>query len=172
MRSPLAGNFLSQQLRLLFSTSNPPIPLTPHYLITSTTPGDAGSPAVATYRDFTTPPHDCFRRLQEERVLQEFKESVVQVWQGPGRLSSGPQGTTNEEIVKSWPGRPFEMPDGWNQVFSAERFRVSEGMWEAKMALTVRNPQNHGSPNTTLLTITPPQTRIPKTLPHPKAKQF
>ncbi|KAI9781176.1 MAG: NuA4 histone acetyltransferase subunit [Geoglossum umbratile] len=136
MRSPLAGNFISQQLRILFSASNPPIPLTPHYLITSKTPVDAGSPAIATYRSFATPPHESFRRLEEERVLQEFKESVVQVWQGPGRLSSGPQGTTNEEIVKSWPGRPFEMPDGWNQVFGAERFRVSEGMWEAKMALT------------------------------------
>ncbi|KAH0542949.1 NuA4 histone acetyltransferase subunit [Glutinoglossum americanum] len=144
MRSPLAGNFISQQLRILFSTSNPQIPLIPHYLVASKTPVDAGAPAVATYRQFDTSIHDSFRRLEEERVLQEFKESVVQVWQGPGRLNSGQQGTTNEEVVKSWPGRPFEMPDGWNQVFGGERFRVSEGMWDAKMALT--DPENPAPP--------------------------
>ncbi|KAI9795577.1 MAG: NuA4 histone acetyltransferase subunit [Candelina submexicana] len=136
MRSPLAGNFVSQQLRLLFSTAQPPIPLTPHYLISSKTPVDAGAPPQATYKTFKPPRPDSFRRLEEERVLTEFKESVVQVWQGPGRLSSGAQGTTNEEVVKSWPGRPFEMPDGWNQVFGAERFRAAEGMFDVKMALS------------------------------------
>ncbi|KAI9722668.1 MAG: NuA4 histone acetyltransferase subunit [Candelaria pacifica] len=136
MRSPLAGNFVSQQLRLIFSTSQPPIQLTPHYLISSKTPVDAGAPPQATHKTFNPPRPDSFRRLEEERVLTEFKESVVQVWQGPGRLSSGAHGTTNEEVVKSWPGRPFEMPDGWNQVFGAERFRAAEGMFDVKMALS------------------------------------
>ncbi|KAI9848011.1 MAG: NuA4 histone acetyltransferase subunit [Thelocarpon superellum] len=136
MKSPLAGNFVSQQLRLMFASSQPPVTLTPHYLVASKTPVDAGAPANATYRTFATPPDESFRRLQEERVLTEFKESVIQVWSGTGRLSSGQQGTTNEEVVKTWPGRPFEMPDGWNQVFTADRYKVVEGMFDAKMALT------------------------------------
>ena len=138
MRSHLAGDFVSQQVRILFSTSQPPVPLTPHYLVSSKTPVDAGAPANATYRKLPFEPHESFRRLQEERVLTEFKESVVQIWGGPGRLSGGQQGTTNEEVVKGLPGRPFEMPDGWNQVFGAERFRIAEGIFDAKMALTVR----------------------------------
>ena len=137
MKSPLAGNFVSQQLRLLFAQSQPPVNLTPHYLVSYKTAVDAGAPANATYRTFKDLPHDSFRAMEEDRVLTEFKESVVQVWGGPGRLSSGQQGTTNEEVVKTWPGRPFEMPDGWNQVFGAERFKVVEGMFDAKMALTV-----------------------------------
>lgn len=137
-RSPLAGNFISDQLRLLFSTSTPPIPLTPHYLVSSKTPVDAGAPPSATYRTFppTSTPHPSFRRLQEERVLTEFKESVVQVWPGPGRLNShNAHGTTNEALAASQPGRPFEFPDGYNQLFGAERYRAVEGLFDAKMAL-------------------------------------
>ena len=139
MRSPLAGNFVSSQLRLLFSTSTPPIPLHPHYLVTSKTAIDAGSPAVATYRSFApgAAPTDAFRRLQEERLLTEFKESVVQVWPGPGRLAGHSQsGVSNEELAKAQPGRPFEFPDGYNQMFGAERFKPAEGIFDAKAALT------------------------------------
>ena len=138
-RSPLAGNFISDQLRLLFSTSNPPIPLTPHYLVTSKTAVDAGSPALATYRSFSpgTAPDATFRRLQEERLLTEFKESVVQVWPGPGRLAGhSPTGAANEEVAKAQPGRPFEMPDGWNQMFGPERYRATEGLFDVKAALS------------------------------------
>ncbi|MCJ1430686.1 NuA4 histone acetyltransferase subunit [Xylographa pallens] len=144
IRSPLAGNFVSDQLRLLFSTSTPPVPLTPHYLVTSKTTVDAGAPAVATYRYFDPKlaPSPSFRRLQEERLLTEFKESVVQVWHGPGRLSGlNSLGGTNEEAARAQPGRPFEMPDGWNQMFGAERYRAAEGIFDVKAAIT-----SEGSP--------------------------
>lgn len=135
-RSPLAGNWLSSQLRSLFQNSEPQIDLTPHFMIASKTPVDAGAPAQATYRKFETPPSQTYRVLQEERVLTEFKESVVQVWPGPGRLSSGTTtGTTNEDFAKSQPGRVFEMPDGANQLWGVERFKVAEGMWDEKAAL-------------------------------------
>jgi actin-related protein 4 len=147
VRSPLAGNFLSSQLRLLFSTSSPSIPLTPHYLVTKKTPVDAGLPPNATYRTFPsdTAPANSFRNLQEERILTEFKESVVQVWPGPGRLSGHTQqGGTNLDLAKTYPGRPFEMPDGWNQMFGVERYRAAEGIFDAKMALT--DPQTPSPP--------------------------
>ena len=120
----------------MFASSQPPVPLTPHYLITSKSPVDAGAPASATYRTFAQPPTASFRALQEERVLTEFKESVVQIWSGPHRLSSqSPQaGISNEELLRSQPGKPFEMPDGWNQVFGVERYKVVEGMFDAKAA--------------------------------------
>lgn len=130
-KSPLAGNFVSNQIRLLFKQSQPEIPLTPHYLVKSKTQVDAGAPAQATYKKFDIPPLDSFRRHEEERILTEFKESVVEIWPGPGRFSNG----TNEEIAKSTPGRPFEMPDGWNQVFGAERFRAAEGLFDAGAAI-------------------------------------
>ncbi|KAG8532755.1 NuA4 histone acetyltransferase subunit [Bacidia gigantensis] len=140
VRSPLAGNFISNQARLLFSTSQPQVPLTPHYLISSKTAVDAGAQSQATYRTFPsgTEPDASFRALQEERVLKEFKESVVSVWTGQSRLSGhGPNGVTNLDAAKSHQGKPFEMPDGWNQMFAApDRYRCVEGVFDAKMALT------------------------------------
>ena len=140
VRSPLAGNYISSQIRQLFSTSQPPVPLTPHYLVTSKTPVDAGSPAVATYRTFGEgkEPTPSFRALQEERVLMEFKESVVSTWPGPGKLGAhNSSGTPNVEMAKTQPGKPFEMPDGWNQLFPAvDRYRPVESLFDAKMALT------------------------------------
>jgi actin-related protein 4 len=116
-KSPLAGNFVSDQIRTSFKQAQPEVPLTPHYMVKSKTPVDAGQPAQATYKTFETPPTDSFRLNEEERILTSFKESVVEVWPGPGRFS------TNEELAKSMPGRPFE------------RFRVAEGLFDHSAAL-------------------------------------
>ncbi|KAF2868881.1 actin family [Massariosphaeria phaeospora] len=137
-KSPLAGNFVSNQIRMIYKQAQPEVPLTPHYLVKAKNQVDAGAPAQATYRTFDVPPTDSFRTYEEERVLTEFKESVVEVWPGPGRFSNGP----NEEMAKATPGRPYEMPDGWNQVFGVERFRPAEGLFDAAAALQdAENPR-------------------------------
>lgn len=81
-------------------------------------------------------PDVSFRRLQEDRTLAEFKESVIQVWPGPGGLlGPNPNGMSNEENAKSYPARPFEFPDGYNQSFGPDRFRVVESLFDAKAAI-------------------------------------
>lgn len=130
-KSPLAGNWLSSQIRTLFEAPENNVELTPHYMINGKTPVDAGAPAQATFRKFDKQPSASFRALEEERVLTEFKESVVQVWTGPGRLySQTHNGATNFENSRGQPGRVFEMPDGSNRMWGPERFAVAEGMWE------------------------------------------
>lgn len=101
-------------------------------MVASKTPVEAGAAAQAIYKKFDKEPTASFRRLEEERVLTEFKESVVQVWTG-GKFSGNA-----DEVYSNSPGRPFEMPDGWNQVFRAERFKAVEGLFDAKAALMVR----------------------------------
>jgi actin-related protein 4 len=134
-RTPLAGNWLNDQIRMMYTTMQPPVPLIPHYMVKSKTQVDAGAPSNATYAHFAKPPSDSFRRLEEERVLTSFKESIVQAWQGPGRLESpGQGGYSNIDHVRTLPPKPFEMPDGWNQVFGAERFKVAEGYFDSKAA--------------------------------------
>jgi actin-related protein 4 len=138
--SPLGGNFLSQQTRQMFATQQPAVPLVPYYMVSSKTPVDAGQPSQAVYKKYETPPTESFRIWEEERVLKGFKESVVQVYDH-GRLN-GPvpgaqvQGTTGEDIAKNEPGKPFEMPDGWNQLFGVERYKVSEGLFDAAASYT------------------------------------
>jgi actin-related protein 4 len=122
----------------MFANQQPTVPLIPHFMVKYKSPVDAGQPSQASYRKFEVPATNSFRRFQEERVLHEFKESVVELWPGPGKLSSGNgQGLSNEDIAaKNSPVRTFEMPDGWNQVFGIERFKVGEGLYDEKAAYT------------------------------------
>lgn len=64
-----------------------------------------------------------------------------------GRLGGhNPQGGTNLDLARSHPPRSFEMPDGYNQMFSEERYRAAEALFDAKMALsngTVAVPMQH-----------------------------
>ena len=140
----------------MFGTMQPPVPLVPHYMVKAKQPVDAGAPSNATYVQFA----ETFRRLEEDRVLTSFKESVVQAWQGPGRLDSpagtGASGYSNMDHAKSLPPKPFEMPDGWNQVFGVERFKVAEGLFDHRAAYSdAENPQPKGADQSTHVTSTP-----------------
>ncbi|KAI5467323.1 actin-related protein, ARP4 class [Mariannaea sp. PMI_226] len=125
-KSPVGGLWLSSQIRSLFETSEPKVDLTPTFMIENKTPVDALAAPQLRLRHFPYQISDSFRAYEEERVLTEFKESVVEVWKGPSRY--GVPG--NEEYVKTQAGRVFEMPDGYNQMWREQRFRVTEGMWD------------------------------------------
>lgn len=44
------------------------------------------------------------------------------------------------DLARQQPGRPFEMPDGWNQMFPGlDRYRPIEGIFDTKMALSDAN---------------------------------
>lgn len=137
--SALGGDYISSQIRALFKSNSPqPITITPHYLISSKTAVDAGQPPQVKYKSFPPErtPDASYRSLLEERTLSEFKECVVQVWPGPNKLSAiSPNGVSNEEVARSSPGRPFEFPDGYNQVFGVDRYRVVESLFDAKAAI-------------------------------------
>ncbi|KAF2399943.1 Actin/actin-like protein [Trichodelitschia bisporula] len=133
--SPLAGNFVSQQIRLMFASSQTPVSLTPHYMVLSKAPVEVGQPSQAVYRKFAKPPTESFRRWEEERVLTEFKESVVQLWGESGRLSNGVPLSLSEDFFKDKSKRIFEMPDGWNQDFTLDSVRPAEGLFDEKAAL-------------------------------------
>lgn len=130
-KSNIGGLWLSQQIRSMWDENDPRINVVPSYMVQSKTPVDAGAPAQAKLRKFAFEVAPSYHAYEEERLLTEFKESVVEVWRGPGRyLNPG-----NEELVKSQPGRVFEMPDGANQMWREQRYRVSEGMWDENAAL-------------------------------------
>lgn len=130
-RSAAGGLYLSGQIREMWKAqAEPAINVVPTFMVENKTPVDAGAPAQARLRNFPFTVQSSYRAYEEERLLTEFKESVVEVWRGPGRFSA--QGT--EDFVKSQPGRVFEMPDGYNQMWREQRYRVSEGMWDETAA--------------------------------------
>ncbi|ORY54818.1 actin family [Pseudomassariella vexata] len=130
-KSPVGGLWLSAQIRSMWNSSEPKLDPMPTFMVESKTPVDAGAPAQARVRKFDFDISPSFRAYEDERLLTEFKESVVEVWRGPGRYSN----PGNEELVKTQPGRVFEMPDGSNQMWREQRYRVSEGMWDETAAL-------------------------------------
>jgi actin-related protein 4 len=131
--SPLGGNFITQQTRLFFEQSTPPIPLVPHYMISSKIAVEAGQPSAATYKKFEKPPTDSFRAWHEDRAIHDFKESVVELWPGPGRLSDNAAAINENQPLKS-----YEMPDGWNNLFNIQdRRKIAEGLFAEKAAYTV-----------------------------------
>ncbi|CAI7604056.1 hypothetical protein PCG10_003221 [Penicillium crustosum] len=153
--SPLGGDYISSQIKAIFKANSPqPITITPHYLISSKSAVEAGQPPQAKYKTFPADkaPDASYRALLEERTLSEFKECVVQVWPGPTRLSApSPTGVSNEDMARTTPGRPFEFPDGYNQVFGVERFRAVESLFDAKAAIP--DPDSSFPPPTPAQTI-------------------
>lgn len=129
-KSNLAGNFLSSQVRSMFAANQPnPITITPHYMIKSKQPVDAGQPANVAYKTFSnmsTDPRASFRRFQEDKVIQEFKEVALQAWvQCPFRGQGEAIARERTDTQK-----PFEFPDGYNQLFSSDRFKIVETLFD------------------------------------------
>lgn len=137
-KSHVGGIWLSNQIRSMFDSSDPKIDVRPSYMIQSKVPVDAGAPSQAILRDLGYDVHPSYRAYEDERLLTEYKESVVEVWRGPGRYSN----PGNEDLVKTQPGRIFEMPDGSNQMWREQRFRVSEGMWDETAQLSTTSEED------------------------------
>lgn len=125
-RSQVGGIWLSSQIRAMWGEGDPKVDLVPTFMVESKKPVEANAPADYRPRKFNFAISDSFRAFEEERVLTEFKESVVEVWRGPGRY----QAQNNEDFARSQPGRVFEMPDGSNQMWREQRYKVAEGMWD------------------------------------------
>jgi actin-related protein 4 len=133
MRSNIGGNYLSSQVRNMFAANEPePISITPHYLVQSKQPVDAGQPANAVLKrlpDGFKPPQSSFRRYQEEKVVLEFKEIALQAWRidnNNGSFRGQGELLTREQQY----AHPFEFPDGYNQTFGSERYRVVESIFD------------------------------------------
>lgn len=139
-KSSVGGLWLSNQVRSLWESSDPKIDLVPTFMVENKSPVDAGAPPQYRPRHFDFQVSDSYRAYEEERVVTEFKESVVEVWRGPGKFLT-PQ---NEDYARSQPGRVFEFPNGQNQMWREQRYRVSEGMWDETAALPVSGAASNG----------------------------
>lgn len=129
-RSPVGGIWLSSQIRSMWDNSDTKVDLVPTFMVESKKPVEAGMPADYRPKTFDFEIADSYRAYEEERVLTEFKESVVEVWRGPGRY----QAPGNEDYVKNQVGRVFEFPNGSNQMWREQRYKVAEGFWDETAA--------------------------------------
>ncbi|KAJ9642274.1 uncharacterized protein PV06_03164 [Exophiala oligosperma] len=132
-RANIGGNYLSQQVRnMLANNESGSISITPHYMVQSKQPVDAGQAAntiLKTFPEGFQHPDASFRRYQEDKVVLEFKEIALQAWTNPNMAFRG-QGEALARDMQY--AQPFEFPDGYNQTFSSERFRIVESMFDGQ----------------------------------------
>jgi len=65
----------------------------------------------------------------------------VQIWNAAAY--GGSNLSANIDTAKNLPGRAFEMPDGWSNVFGIERYRAAEGLFDETAAVTVSRSWRH-----------------------------
>uniref|UniRef100_A0A060TBR0 ARAD1D34012p n=1 Tax=Blastobotrys adeninivorans TaxID=409370 RepID=A0A060TBR0_BLAAD len=128
-RSRYAGKYLNRQIERMISSKD--ITITPRYLVGSKQPVGAGEPAIFTKRTVPEPIDSTFHQLEVDRVITEFKETMVQVRpgeQGPSSEGSGNSSSQDQTIT----ARPFEFPDGYNASFESERCTVVESLFNPR----------------------------------------
>ena len=159
MKSNLGGNYMSSQVKAVLATNEPqPINITPHYLIKSKTPVDAGQPANVVLRNFPSgfnPPQESFRKYQEEKVVLEFKELELQAWTLPNIAFRGGGDAVAKDQAQYM--HPFEFPDGYNQPFSWERYKIVESLFDNQSY----TPPSAGSEDAVLFPQPDPASTLP-----------
>ncbi|KAI8969917.1 actin family [Mycotypha africana] len=117
LHQPIGGNLLTQQIKDHLKTDLN-YEVTPLYKIASKKTVSSGQSPQIQLRDRpnTTKSFDDF---QISKIIHEYKESVSQISEIP----------YDENIMSQRPQKPFEFPDGYNNTFGAERYRVPEIMF-------------------------------------------
>ncbi|KAI9323890.1 actin family [Dichotomocladium elegans] len=123
LRQPVGGNIISEQL-LDMLKSDMDVDIKAQYQIANKWPVDSGAPSQVELRARENT-HPSFHDYQVRRVVHEFKESVCQV----------SEVTFDEGIMGSRPQKPFEFPDGYNNMFGVERYKVPEVLFQPQQFL-------------------------------------
>ncbi|BFZ58318.1 Actin-related protein 4 [Savitreella phatthalungensis] len=110
-KQDFAGAALSAESEKLFAERN--ISVVPHFAVRRKGLPDSGDGAVIDIPDGLT---QSYLRYQRMRIIEEFKENVLQVFDGH----------YNEALAQQRPARAFELPTGASNEFGPERFRLTE----------------------------------------------
>ena len=77
-----------------------------------------GLPAKWKKKDNVPEVHQSYHNLMVKEMTQDFAASVLQVSDSPY--------DDNDEVISNMPTVAYEMPNGYNQHFGVERFRIPE----------------------------------------------
>lgn len=114
LRSNKAGNYLNDHI--LSKLGELDHKIVPYYQVSKREQVGLDEPAKFTKRELVTT--DSFHNLQVQRVLDDFKETIVQV------------APTSLEEAKDIVSRVYEFPDGHSAEFGKERFELGESLFK------------------------------------------
>ncbi|XP_035697168.1 actin-like protein 6B [Branchiostoma floridae] len=117
VKSPLAGDFITMQCRQLFQELNIDV-IPPYQIAAKEQVRDTAAPVWKKKNVPTTT--KSFHNYMVDEVLRDFQASVLQ-------LSDSPY---EEQVAVQMPTIHYELPNGYNQDFGSERFRVCEALFD------------------------------------------
>uniref|UniRef100_A0A3B3U5Z6 Actin-like 6A n=1 Tax=Poecilia latipinna TaxID=48699 RepID=A0A3B3U5Z6_9TELE len=122
VKSPLAGDFMSMQCRELFQELS--VEIIPPYMIASKDPVREGSPASWKKKEKLPQVTRSWHNYMCNCVIQDFQASVLQVSDSP----------YDEQVAAQMPTVHYELPNGYNCDFGAERLKIPEGLFDPSNA--------------------------------------
>ncbi|KAF5102548.1 hypothetical protein D0Z03_000397 [Geotrichum reessii] len=120
-RSRFAGIYLSNQVRNLVEKTQG-LTLNPRYTIAKKYTTVMGADPRFDPRKLDFKVSESYHTLQQNRIIDEFKEALAQVSDTPFTKEMG------ETAIR----RPFEYPDGSSREYGTERFEVAEALFNPK----------------------------------------
>ncbi|KAI5628276.1 actin-like protein 6A, partial [Silurus asotus] len=122
VKSPLAGDFMSMQCRELFQELS--VEIIPPYMIASKDSVREGSPASWKKKEKLPQVTRSWHNYMCNTVIQDFQASVLQVSDSP----------YDEQVAAQMPTVHYELPNGYNCDFGAERLKIPEGLFDPSNA--------------------------------------
>uniref|UniRef100_A0A3B4AH11 Uncharacterized protein n=1 Tax=Periophthalmus magnuspinnatus TaxID=409849 RepID=A0A3B4AH11_9GOBI len=124
VKSPLAGDFMSMQCRELFQELS--VEIIPPYMISSDLDRSVREGAPANWKKKEKLPQvsRSWHNYMCNCVIQDFQASVLQVSDSP----------YDEQVAAQMPTVHYELPNGYNCDFGAERLKIPEGLYDPSNA--------------------------------------
>uniref|UniRef100_A0A8C5CFD1 Actin-like 6A n=1 Tax=Gadus morhua TaxID=8049 RepID=A0A8C5CFD1_GADMO len=122
VKSPLAGDFMSMQCRELFQELN--VEIVPPYMIASKDAVREGSPASWKKKEKLPQVTRSWHNYMCNTVIQDYQAAVLQVSDSP----------YDEQVAAQMPTIHYELPNGYNCDFGAERLKIPEGLFDPSNA--------------------------------------
>uniref|UniRef100_A0A8C1ZAS4 Actin-like 6A n=1 Tax=Cyprinus carpio TaxID=7962 RepID=A0A8C1ZAS4_CYPCA len=127
VKSPLAGDFMSMQCRELFQELG--VEIVPPYVIASKVriAQDSvreGTPASWKKKEKLPQVSRSWHNYMCNTVIQDFQASVLQV----------SDSSYDEQVAAQMPTVHYELPNGYNCDFGAERLKIPEGLFDPSNA--------------------------------------
>ncbi|KAI9282209.1 actin family [Sporodiniella umbellata] len=146
LHQPVGGDLLTQQIKDDLQT-NLNLNLTPLYKIAKKQPvGPGEQPQIQLRNRSATQSFDDYHI---SKIIHEYKETVSQV----------SEVTFDERVMAQRPQKPFEFPDGYNNAFGSERYRIPEIMFNPNLVRLPSVEQGKENERIPSLGLSPSQLR-------------
>ena len=118
VKSPLAGDFVTTQCRQFLDEQK--VEIIPPYLIGGKEEVREGEPAKWTKKKNVPEVTTEWHNYMVKQVVQDFQANVLQVSDTP----------YEEDVIATIPHMAFEFPNGYNNEYGPERFKIPEALFD------------------------------------------